>query len=1255
MLSRALHRARNNKRTLSALQLSEEECARRQCLVPRVSYQEGLPIRSVLPEIASALKEHQVIVVAGETGSGKTTQIPLACLSAGLGVRGMIGHTQPRRLAARSVADRIAQQLSSKVGEKVGLTVRFDDQVSPDTLVKVMTDGILLTEIRQDRNLYAYDTLIIDEAHERSLNIDFLLGYLKELLSRRNDLRVIVTSATIDVQAMAVFFNNAPIFVVEGRSFPIEIRYRPIDPDIESVFSTCLEEIEAEPVNEIRDILVFLPGEQEIFNWARWLRKFYRGKYDIFPLYARLPLSEQRKIFSKSSKRRVLLATNVAETSLTVPNVRYVIDFGEARISRFSLRSRIQRLPIEAISQASANQRAGRCGRVAAGVCFRLYSEQEYCEREPFTEPQIKRTNLASVLLQMKVFGYGEIDTFPFLDRPDDRAVSAATRLLHELGALCDGQVTNLGRQMVLLPVDPRLARMLIEAHVQHALKELLIIVSALAVQDPFLRPIDQQQAADQAHKEFRHSKSDFLSYLNLWEWAERLRQEVTWNEVRQTLERSFISIQRYMEWRALHRQLLLTCRRLGMKINANKANFQRIHKAILSGSLSFVGLRLDNGAYQGARNLNFWLFPGSVLARRHPNWVVAATIVETSKVFARVLAEVKPNWIELYANSIMKKYIHGQFWDPKKCDSRARLNISIYGLPLAQNRIVRLRDYDRSAARELFLIHGLVQNHANIKVPEVDANRSLRESLLESQARERRTDLVLDEEGTSDFYRTRLPEEICDRSSFLGWYRTASSVQRSTLLLRSEDLLLSRNSTLVKDLYPADIEIDSVKFPLKYKFGPDQIDDGVSLVVRLVDLPKLDGTSLEWMVPGFLEEKCTELLRGLPKHYRKQLAPIPDKVNELVPILLHNGQFRVGNLRDVLSRLIQGLFHVKIDSLIWRMNDVSKHLLMNVQILDNKQRVLIQGRDLNEIRKEVQCFVEDQFDESYRAKFEQRGLREFPKMGLPSDMSVPCTSGEVTLFPLLVDTGSAVDLRVQFDRLTQHSSNLRGLSRLVLLREVDTIEYLTTQFNNDKALQLYSVNLGNIDELRQLLFLTAARDTFFADSTLPESAREFDRIVCKYRQDFVPRALQLMDFVSSTLAIRHKLYLRIDSMNQSAFQSVREDIKLQLERLFNLNFPYSYSEVRLPNLPRYLQGISVRLDRLSGKLQKDLLATEEMARWQSRLDNLTASKHEFRREELFFMLEEYRLSLFCQEIKTRIKVSPQRLEEAFAQRGSTV
>ena len=1251
VLRRARRRGERNPKNLKILSESARELTRRKTLVPQIQYQADLPICSVLSAVVGALKKHRVILVAGQTGSGKTTQLPLACLKAGLGVRGMICHTQPRRLAARSVADRLAQQLNTDVGERVGFAVRFEDMVSQETLIKVMTDGLLLTEIRRDRWLYDYDTIIIDEAHERSLNIDFLLGYLKHLLAKRPDLRVIVTSATIDVQAFSSFFDNAPVFTVEGRSYPIETRYKPVGDDAEEVMVRCLQEIQEEPASKVQDVLIFLPGEREIFNWSHWFRKQFRNQFEVLPLYARLPASEQRKIFLTSSKRRILLATNVAETSLTVPNIRYVIDFGQARISRFSQRSRIQRLPIEAISQASANQRAGRCGRLAPGVCFRLYSESDYFSREAFTDPEVMRTNLAAVVLQMVVFGFGEIATFPFINRPDDRAVAAAKRLLHELGAMQHDQITDLGRQMVHIPVDPRLSRMLIEASQQNALKELLVIVSALAAQEPFLRPLEQQQAADKAHQQFRHPKSDFLSYLNLWEWIEEQRADHSWNQLKRELERRFVSTQRYMEWRALHRQLALTCKRLRMNFNEKAASFERIHKSILSGSLSFIGLRLEESSYQGARNLKFSLFPGSVIAKRKPKWVVAATIVETSKIYARGLAEIKPTWIELYARSFVNTRVHDHYWDSTKNDSRTLLDVSVYGLPIVQNRRVKLSDHDRSAARELFLTHALVRDHANIENQEIRTNFKLRNSLLETQSKERRTDIVLSEDSVVELYGKRVPEEVCDRTSFIRWYRSADAKQRKALLITREEFLHLPSHSIQEVAYPAELEINSVVYTLKYKFGPGRDDDGVSIRVPLAELPKLHQSSLEWIVPGFFEEKCLELCRRLPKQYRKQLAPIPDKIDELVPLLLQDRQYRVGQLAAALTQRIRALFHVDISTSVWRMDSVSKHLIMNVQVIDQKQNVIVQGRDLAEVRLRVQHLLEDQFDDSFKAQFEQQGLKTFPQSGLSRTITAKSPTGTIVLFPALVDRGDCVDLQVGFEEYDQYHGSLKGMCRLALIREKETIRYLSSQFDNDQSLQLYSTTLANFRDFRQLLFLTAARDTFFPRQPLPESEKEFQQVIETQRQHLIPNALQLMDLVSNALSMRNHLMLRIESLEKAVFKESQEDVRQQLDSLFDSNFPFSFSNERMPDLLRYLHGIKARLDRLSGKLKKDLLAMREITQWQSRLESLGVSRQHPDVDGLFHLLQEYRLSLFCQELRTRTKLSPQRLEQAFALR----
>ncbi len=1218
--------------------------------LPKISYQHDLPIIKALPEIEQQLKTKQVLIVAGETGSGKTTQLPLACLKTGFGLKGMIGHTQPRRLAARSVADRVADQLNIPLGREVGYAVRFEDRVSPNTIVKVLTDGLLLNEIRSDRALNAYEVIILDEAHERSLNIDFLLGYLKKVLKRRPKFRVIVTSATIDVDSLSAFFGNAPVIKVEGRSYPVEVRYRPPEENVESCVEWCMEEIEAEPPSSVQDLLVFLPGEREILKWAQWFRRKYGTRYEVLPLYARLPTKEQRKIFSSSSRRRILLSTNVAETSLTVPNIRYVIDFGDARISRYSPHSRIQRLPIERISQASAQQRAGRCGRLAPGICYRLYDEKDFVGRDRYTPPEIRRTNLAAVILQMKVFRYGAVEKFPFLDPPNERMIQSAYRVLHELGALEHNHITELGRKMVLFPVDPRLARMIIQADKQRALAEVLVIVSALAVQSPLLRPVDHKQTADQAHRQFRDSKSDFLTFVRLWEWAEELRHRVTRRMFRTSLEKLFISPQRYGEWRALHRQLLLTCHRVGMRLNRNEAAFEDIHKSILAGSLGFIGVHTDTDSYQGARNLKFRLFPGSVLAKRKPKWVVASEIVETSNTFARCLSEIKPQWIEPFAQSVVKRRVHSPYWDERRNEAMALLDVTLYGLPLIQGRRVRLAEHDLHEAGRLFLLHGVVSTDGVIAIKEVKANRELVISTRETQAKIRRMGLVASDEKLVDFYRDRVPETVVNQKSFRIWYKETGKGKRAQLRMTESDILLKEPVYLRRGAFPAELDFGGRTFPLQYKFAPGHADDGVSLRVPLSELYRVVERELEWSIPGYFEELCESLLRGLPKGTRKQLNPIADHVEELVPTILDHEDYRSSAFNSTLSSRIRALFGVEISPDAWDYSKLPLHLKLNIQVVDGNGTVISQSRDLVSLKEEVNHLIDSKLDDNFMKEYELEELTEYPKQGILERVEVTSTAGPVTLFPVLVDEESSVALRMQIDEVNQERTTIRGLSRLILLLERQSVKYLRSQFQKDKVLRLQQLSEGSQNNLREAILLTAARRTFLQSTSIPRSVSEFNHLIHDRRNHFVPSAIDLINLVSDLLKVRQQIALSIEQLNSPSLAESRKDIEHLLQQLFPTDFPYSCNDARLRDFPRYLDALQHRVAQITGRALKDLNATKKIGYWQHRWESLDRTRTDsVVLEELFHLLQEYRIALFCPTMKTRVKVSSKRLDRAFS------
>ena len=832
---------------------SAAQVVRRQKSVPKkVDLLEDLPIHGKLNQITDLVRNNQVVIVAGETGSGKTTQLPLALLKAGFGVRGTIGHTQPRRLAARSVAQRIADQTHSTLGQEVGYAFRFEERWTKDTLVKVMTDGMLLNDIRSDRFLNQYEVLIVDEAHERSLNIDFLLGVLKRLLKSRQDLRVIVTSATIDVDAFCDFFGGAPAVSVEGRGFPVTIQYRdPKDDAQESVLS-CLSELANENSDAVRDILLFLATEREILDWSTLIRRRFPSEFEVLPLYARLPPRDQQRIFTQGKKQRVLLATNVAETSLTVPGIRYVIDLGLARISRYSSRSRVQRLPIEQISQASANQRAGRCGRVASGTCYRIYSQDTYLDAAEYTEPEIKRSNLSAVVLQAANLKLGDLSDFPFIDPPQPHSIAEAKKHLVELGALRDQSLTQVGKQLAQLNIDPRLGRMLIEASRRGALREVSIIVAALAIQDPRVRPLNKQVAADDAHAEFKVPRSDFLSLVKMWDMLETERRSLSAGAFRRLLDRKFISPSRYQEWRSMHRQLLDVCRRLKLNFNKAETDFAATHTSILAGSLFMVGFKQQKGLYQGPQNLSFRIFPGSAVRRKEPTWIVSSEVVETSQLFARNVAEIKPAWIEKVGRHLLSNSYVDPYWDDRRREPMVFCNGSLHGLPVVVKRPTRLALSDRAKAHRMFIEHALVKGREKTRYEFLDSNLILAKQLADVQERERVRDVIVRDSTQVQFYATRLPDSVVSSRSFNAWFGKASQEEIASLFMTESDLRLRPDKDLHDQAYPSQLKTDQYTADLVYRFASGEKDDGVSLRVRLDDLLKVRDTDLPWLVPGF-------------------------------------------------------------------------------------------------------------------------------------------------------------------------------------------------------------------------------------------------------------------------------------------------------------------------------------------------------------------------------------------------------------------
>ena len=1215
-----------------------------------------LPISEYAAEIGALLTAHQVIVVAGETGSGKTTQLPKICLMAGFGVDRMIAHTQPRRLAARTVATRIAEELSVTLGEEVGYAVRFTDKVAANTRIKLLTDGLLLAEIRRDRELSKYDVVIVDEAHERSLNVDFLLGYLKKLMRRRRDLKVIITSATIDVESFAGHFNDAPVVEVSGRSYPVEINYLDdnSDPDVdaEAALLECLDDIRTGPQLGARDVLVFQTGEREIMQTARSLRQAVGEHFEILPLYARLSAADQQRVFKPGKKRRIVLATNVAETSLTVPNIGYVIDPGLARISRYSYRSKLQRLPIEAISQASANQRAGRCGRIAPGRCFRLYTQDDFANRPAYTDPEIKRTNLASVVLQMKAFGLGEPLKFPFLEPPDPRVVRDAEKLLTELGALAGERLTAIGRTMARLPVDPRLARMLIAADQTRALTEVLIIVSALAIQDPRERPVEKQGSADRAHASWKDPQSDFLAFYNLWQWFERSRQAMSRAVLRKELSRKFLSQPRMWEWRELHRQLVVVARDLNMRLNKEPAAYASIHQAMLCGSLSLIGLHEEKGNYLGPRNLKFRIFPGSALADRTPKWLIASEIAETSRIYARHVANVEPRWIEEAAGHLIKRSHSEPHWSVRRGETLAYETVTLFGLMLAERRQVSYSRIDPAISRELFLIDGLVRGAIRQPPDFLEHNLLEMAKVEDLEDKGRRRDLLLTEPEIAALYAARIPEDVLTARTLAAWLRKADPSSLEKLLFTADQLSRDPGAEYSEEEFPAQLQQRDATFALKYRFAPGEADDGVSIQVSVGTLGALVAEALEWSVPGMFAGVCEQWLRSLPKSKRRILAPVPDSVAQILPVLLNPRQYRQGRLPVALADALRNEFRVDINATDWDKARIDPHWLVNVQVLNEQGRVIDQGRDLQELQKRFARLLEQRMGGGLRERHEEAGLVEFPREPMPASVVLGEGGREVVSYPALVDEGETVGLRQLLSAQDQASANRRGYARLALLQLTAATRFLKKQLSQDRELGLLYAPLGNAEVLKDELLRTSAWNCFFEGRPLPESSDDFSQRIALHKGQLADCFAELKLHLTKVLEQRLALLREVRAADSPAFARTVEDIESQLVALVP---PTVLSETPpdiLPELPRYLEAARYRLRNLQGKVHKDQESTVVISAFSDRLQHLreagNASAGDW--QNLRFMLEELKVAVFAEPLGTRGKASPKRLDRAMQQ-----
>ena len=1226
-----------------------------------IDFPEALPIAARIGDIVRQLRRRSVLIVAGETGSGKTTQLPKACLAAGLGGRGQIAHTQPRRLAARTVAARIASELGVELGAEVGYAVRFGERVSPATRVKVMTDGLLLNDIQRDRRLERYECVIVDEAHERSLNVDFILGYLRRLLEKRDDLKVIVTSATIDVDVFAKHFGDAPVIEVSGRGHPVQTVYRPAE-DTEQGIIDCLRDIDRRsPARQARDVLVFQSGEREIFETTQLLRRAFQDRFEIMPLYARLPEREQRRVFEPGPRQRVVLATNVAETSITVPNIGFVIDPGFARISRYSYRAKLQQLPIEPISQASARQRAGRCGRIAPGVCYRLCGEDDFESRPAYTDPELTRTNLAAVVLAMRAFGLGDIEAFPFIDPPNPRAVRDAIGLLHELEALEADRLTERGRTMARLPVDPRLARMLIEGHRRGSLAEVLVIVAALASQDPRLRPLDRRDAADQAHAAFADKTSDFLAYMNLWSWVEDTHQNNSRASFNRHLHKRFLSPSRVREWRSLHRQLLVACRRLGMRANAKPATGAAIHRALLAGSLGFVGCKADPAPrtsrgtrqrieYDGARGMRFSLFPGSVLSRSPPKWVVAAEISVTGRTYARCVAAARPTWIEHAASHLVKRSYSQPAWDSKRGEAMVREQVSLYGLTIIGQRPKRAAEVDRQAAREIFALEALGRGDARIQATFVAGNRRLIAEQAERFARQRRAGRMASESERARFYLDRLPDDVHSISTFNAFVGSASADDLAGFHMTEADLVDDAATAVDERDFPTRLRIGDAAFPIAYKFAPGEPDDGVSLRIEPGQLMHVDRNALDWLVPGFFEEKCLALGRALPKSLRRRLAPLGETVRMVQERLREVGVYRAGSLAAALSATVRACRGIEVPRDAWRLNDLPDHLRMNVQMRDARHRVLDQDRDIEALRTRHQASVARNLTTESRASVERHNLTEFPGCGLPYSLTLEGDHNHL-VYPVLVDRGNGVDLLVRPTPQGRTVLNRDGYTRLALLAEPRIARELRREAEHDRVLMMHYAPLGSPAACTGDLVAAAFWFACFDGSELPTTRAGFDDCVKAHRPALRETFFEIVAHARHILAKRAAVVRGIEGLASPAFAASRADLVRQLENLVGPDFLRTTPRRHLPDLPRYLDGMVQRTQNLQGRVARDLAGIETVAAWERRLAAVGEQAREAQSGtvmELRFLIEEFRIATFAQRIGTRGKISEKRLARRF-------
>ncbi|WP_370545622.1 ATP-dependent RNA helicase HrpA [Gilliamella sp. M0364] len=1260
-IRKLINKKQNIAEIESAINLAIEHYnIRLQSLPNHIDFPSNLPVVEKKQAIYEAIKHHQVVIIAGETGSGKTTQIPKICLKLGLGVKGYIGHTQPRRLAARSVANRIAEELKTHIGQLVGYKVRFSDHVSDSTLVKLMTDGILLAEIQQDKLLLQYDTIIIDEAHERSLNIDFILGYLKQLLPKRPDLKVIITSATIDVERFSNHFNHAPIIEVSGRTYPVEVRYRPVifsedsESDKNSDFQPIINAIDELSLESAGDILIFLTGEREIRDLADTLRKLELKHTEILPLYARLSASEQNRIFQQHNGRRIVLATNVAETSLTVPGIKYVIDPGLARISRYSYRTKVQRLPIEPISQASANQRKGRCGRTSDGICIRLYDEQDFLSRPEFTEPEILRTNLASVILQMTSLGLGDIAAFPFVESPDSRYIRDGIRLLEELGAIYTKHhhyhLTDIGRILSQLPIDPRLARMLVEARQLGCIKEVMIITAALSIQDPRERPFDKQQASDEKHRRFADKESDFISFINLWNYIASQQAELSGNQFRRLCQKEYLNYLRIREWQDVYTQIRQTVKQLAFPINSQLADYRSLHIALLSGLLSHVGMKeIEKHEYIGARNIKFAIFPNSAIFKNQPKWCIASELVETSRLWGRTAAKIEAEWIEPIAKHLVKYSYSEPRWSKKQGTTIANEKVTLYGLPIVASRTVNYSKIDPILSRSLFIRHALVEGDWQTNHSFYKQNQKLINEVEDLEHKSRRQDILIDDDDLYNFYDQRIDKSVISAKHFDTWWKIKQKVDPEFLNVEKNMLIKPSAQPVKVNDYPDFWYQDNLKLPLSYQFDLGNERDGVTITIPLNILNQIKNSGFDWQVPGFRYDLIISLIKSLPKSLRKSLVPAPNYAEAFLS--------RVNSTASPLLETLQNEFRkmtgTRIESTDWQLDQVPSYLKMNFSIVDHNREIAF-GKDLVKLQEQLKTEVQQALSsltQKKSIKIEKNNITDWDFGSLPAIYEEKQKNYTIKAYPAIIDNQHSVSIKLVDSLEEQKRLSKLGIRRLLILNIPSPIKYLHEKLPNKSKLGLYFNSFGTVLNLIDDCIACGVDHLIEKNNQIIDNQQQYQQLLTYTKSHINETVVDIAKQVESILTLHFNINKKLKGRVDLSLAFALSDIKQQVSELVYKGFVAQTGYDKLPDIYRYLFAIEKRLEKLGSNMAKDRQAMniieEVKNEYQTWLNSLPENQKSLSKvTNIKWMIEELRVNLFAQQLGTPYPISAKRIRQ---------